>query len=103
MLYIYKMNALSAVEQDAFLTAVDRCGEAVCLLDDSDLSRTVTEVLDTVEPVDMRGFIGSKITPLSLAISNMNPQHKRRQKGYGQTPTLSHHGSGDRQTKSPER
>jgi hypothetical protein len=37
------------------------------------------------------------------AISNMNPQHKRRQKGYGQTPTLSHHGSGDRQTKSPER
>ena len=56
MLYIYKMNALSAVEQDAFLTAVDRCGEAVCLLDDSDLSRTVTEVLDTLEPVDMRGF-----------------------------------------------
>ena len=42
MLYIYKMNALSAVEQDAFLTAVDRCGEAVCLLDDSDLSRTVS-------------------------------------------------------------
>lgn len=56
MLYIYKLNALSAVEQDAFLTAVDCCGEAVCLLDDSDLSRTVTEVLDTLEPVDMRGF-----------------------------------------------
>lgn len=56
MLYIYKMNALSAVEQDAFFTAVDRCGEAVCLLDDSDLSRTVTEVLDTLEPVDMSGF-----------------------------------------------
>lgn len=56
MLYIYKLNALSAAEQDAFLTAVDRCGESVCLMDDSDLSRTVTEVLDSLEPMDMREF-----------------------------------------------
>lgn len=56
MLYIYKMNALSAAEQDAFLTAVDRSGESVCLMDDSDLVRTVTEVLETLRPMDMRAF-----------------------------------------------
>lgn len=56
MLYIYKLNALSAAEQDAFLTAADRSGEAVCLIEESDLSCTVTEILDTLNPIDMRAF-----------------------------------------------
>ncbi|MGS6265042.1 hypothetical protein ACVGWD_04305, partial [Enterobacter asburiae] len=32
--------------------------------------------------VDMRGFIGSKITPLSLAISNMNTNKKTMKNSY---------------------
>ena len=56
MLYIYKLNALSAAEQEAFLTAVDRCGETICLIEDNDLSRTVTEVLETLTPMEMRDF-----------------------------------------------
>lgn len=56
MLYIYKLECLSASEQDAFMNVADRCGEAVCRITEPDLEKTVEECLETLAPIDMKTF-----------------------------------------------
>lgn len=56
MLYIYRMDALTAVEQEAFVNAADRCGESICMIEESDLQCTVTDILERLQPMEMRNF-----------------------------------------------
>lgn len=56
MLYIYNLECLSASDQDAFLTVVDRVGEAVCRIGEEDMEKTVAECLETLTPMEIRGF-----------------------------------------------
>lgn len=56
MLYIYNLACLSETEQEALVDVVDRIGEALCCIDETDLDKTVAECMDTLAPMEMRGF-----------------------------------------------
>ena len=56
MLYIYNLECLSASDQDAFISVVDRVGEGLCLLGAQDLEKTVAQCLAELEPMEIRGF-----------------------------------------------
>lgn len=56
MLYIYNIDCLAAPDQEALLTVVDRAGEALCLIGEQDLEKTVGEVLGTLDTVDIASF-----------------------------------------------
>lgn len=56
MLYIYHMECLTASAQDAFMTVADQAGEAVCLLTEKDLDKTVAECLETLTPIAVEDF-----------------------------------------------
>lgn len=56
MLYIYNLECLSASDQNAFISVVDRVGEGLCRIGERDLEKTVAQCLEELAPMEIRGF-----------------------------------------------
>lgn len=56
MLYIYNLECLSASDQNAFISVVDRVGEGLCQIGERDLEKTVAQCLEELAPMEIRGF-----------------------------------------------
>lgn len=56
MLYIYNLECLSASDQNAFISVVDRVGEGLCRISERDLEKTVAQCLEELAPMEIRGF-----------------------------------------------
>ena len=56
MLYIYNLECLSALDQNAFISVVDRVGEGLCRIGERDLEKTVAQCLEELAPMEIRGF-----------------------------------------------
>lgn len=56
MLYIYNLECLSASDQNAFISVVDRVGEGLCRIGERNLEKTVAQCLEELAPMEIRGF-----------------------------------------------
>ena len=56
MLYIYNLECLSASDQNAFISVVDRVGEGLCRIGERNIEKTVAQCLEELAPMEIRGF-----------------------------------------------